>query len=74
MKLFKPVNHNLSTATTTASNDFAITLPFQKTTNRADVKVDYQITPKDHLSGRYEIQNIYTFQAPELGPAGGGVA
>jgi hypothetical protein len=72
MNLMKPQNNNLSTATTTASNDFAITLPFQKTTDRYDIKVDDQITAKDHLSARYEAQNVNIFQAPTFGPAGGG--
>lgn len=76
MKLFNyaPANNNLSTATTTASNDLSATLPFQKTTNRYDFKVDDQITPKDHLSGRYEAQNVNIYQAPNEGPAGGGAA
>ena len=74
LKLLPAPNRNLSTATTTAVNDFSINLPFQKTTERYDAKIDYQVTPKDHLSGRYDAQNVTIFQAPAFGPAGGGAA
>jgi hypothetical protein len=74
MKLLPAPNANLGTATTTAANDFSINLPFQKTTERYDAKIDFQITPKDHLSGRYNRQNITVFQAPAFGAAGGGPA
>jgi len=74
MQLLPAPNANLGTATTTAANDYSINLPFQKTTERYDVKIDYQITPKDHLSGRYNRQNIDVFQAPAFGAAGGGPA
>ncbi len=74
MKLLPAPNANLGTATTTAANDYSVNLPFQKTTERYDIKIDYQITPKDHLSGRYNRQNIDVFQAPAFGAAGGGPA
>jgi hypothetical protein len=74
MKLLPAPNANLGTSSTTAANNYSINLPFQKTTERFDIKIDYQITPKDHLSGRYNRQNITVFQAPAFGAAGGGAA
>ena len=74
MKLLPAPNANLGTSTTSAANDYSITLPFQKTTTRYDIKIDYQITAKDHLSGRYNDQGIDIFQAPAFGAAGGGPA
>src|SRR5271170_127947 len=74
MKLLPAPNANLATSSTSAANNFSINLPFQKTTTRYDIKIDYQITPKDHLSGRYNRQNATVFQAPAFGAAGGGPA
>jgi hypothetical protein len=74
MKLLPAPNTNVASSTVTATNDYSINLPFQKTTNRYDVKIDYQISPKDHLSGRYNDEGITTFQAPAFGAAGGGPA
>lgn len=76
MSLIKaPNDGNPATwATASVSNNYSATLPFQKTTNRYDAKFDFQITPKDHLSYRYEREDVTTFQAPLWGPAGGGPA
>ncbi len=76
MKLLKaPNNGNSATWTTSAvSNDYSVNLPFQKTTNRYDAKIDYQITQKDHLSYRFERETVTTFQAPMWGSMGGGPA
>jgi hypothetical protein len=76
MSLLKaPNNGNPATwATSSVSNDYSANLPFHKTTNRYDAKIDYQVTPKDHLSYRYEREDVTTFQAPIWGPAGGGPA
>ncbi len=77
MQLLKaPNNGNSATwATSTVSNDYSSpNLPFQKSTNRYDAKIDYQITGKDHLSYRYEKEDVTIFQAPMWGPAGGGPA
>lgn len=68
-------NMNTSNAATYAvSNDYAANLPFQKTTNRYDAKIDYQITDKDHLSYRFEREDVTTFQAPVFGAELGGPA
>ncbi|MBV8437479.1 MAG: TonB-dependent receptor [Silvibacterium sp.] len=74
MKLLPAPNTNISTSTTAPNNNYNVNLPFQKTTERYDIKIDYQITPKDHLSGRYNRQNIDVFQAPAFGAPGGGPA
>ncbi len=74
LKLLPAPNANIATSTTAPSNNFSINLPFQKTTTRYNVKIDYQITEKDHLSGRYNDQSISIFQAPAFGAAGGGAA
>jgi hypothetical protein len=74
LKLLPAPNTNIATSTTSPTNNFSINLPFQKTTTRYDVKIDYQITSKDHLSGRYNKDDIKIFQAPAFGAAGGGPA
>src|SRR5271165_46748 len=74
LKLLPAPNANLATNLTAPTNNFSINLPFQKTTTRYDAKIDYQITPKDHLSGRYNRQDVTIFQAPAFGAAGGGPA
>ena len=48
--------------------------PSRKRPHRYDIKVDYQITQKDHLSGRVNYQGINVYQAPAFGAAGGGPA
>jgi Carboxypeptidase regulatory-like domain len=74
LKLLPAPNANLATNLTAPTNNFSINLPFQKTTTRYDAKIDYQITPKDHLSGRYNNDSVKIFQAPAFGAAGGGAA
>jgi hypothetical protein len=77
MKLLQAPNHGSSSTWSTyaVSNDYASpNLSFQKNTNRYDAKIDYQVTPKDHLSYRYEREDVTTLQAPMWGPAGGGPA
>jgi hypothetical protein len=59
------------------NNNFSQNLPFSKDSISYDLKGDYNITPKDHLSGRLSHQTTNTFQAPLFGsflggPAGGG--
>lgn len=58
-------------------NNFSANLPFHKDMWSYDIKADYNLSDKDHLSGRYSYQHINTFQAPLFGaflggPAGGG--
>jgi hypothetical protein len=66
-------NQNLNTTAAPTNNYFA-TLPFQKTADTYDGKIDYQLSEKDHLSFRYELQHDTVFQQPIFGSAGGGAA
>jgi hypothetical protein len=59
------------------TNNYTSNLPFTKGTNSFDVKIDWEINERNHLSGRYSYQRVATFQAPAFGsffggPAGGG--
>jgi hypothetical protein len=59
------------------TNNYTTNLPFAKTQNSYDGKVDYTPTEKNHLSARFSYQNTSTYQAPAFGgflggPAGGG--
>jgi hypothetical protein len=56
------------------TNNFSMNLPFSKDTTSYDVKSDYTITQKDHLSGRFSHQKINTYQAPLFGAFLGGPA
>ncbi len=49
------------------SNNYTVPLPFSKDNNSFDIKVDYTLTQKDHLSGRYSYQRFNLFQAPLFG-------
>lgn len=71
---------NLAAATYitgSTTNNFSQNLPFNKDSISYDLKSDYTITQRDHLSGRFSHQTTNTFQAPLFGaflggPAGGG--
>ena len=59
------------------TNNFSQNSPFSKDSISYDIKSDYAISEKDHLSGRFSHQKTTTFQAPLFGdflggPAGGG--
>jgi hypothetical protein len=59
------------------TNNYTSNLPFTKGTNSFDVKIDWGINERNHLSGRYSWQKVNIFQAPAFGsfyggPAGGG--
>ena len=56
------------------SNNYLTDLPFKKTANSFDTKVDYAPSERNHLSGRYSFQRTNTFQAPAFGPFFGGPA
>ncbi len=69
-------NRNVSNIAS-PTNNYSTNLPFAKNTNSYDIKTDYTITQKDHLSGRFSWQRVNTFQAPAFGsflggPIGGG--
>ncbi len=73
LALLPAPNQNLTT-TAAPSNNYFANLPFQKTSNTYDGKVDYQLSGKDHLSYRYEHQQSDVFQQPIFGSVGGGPA
>ena len=59
------------------TNNFSQNSPFSKDSISYDIKSDYVISTKDHLSGRFSHQKTDTYQAPLFGsflggPAGGG--
>ena len=59
------------------SNNLSENLGFHKDFTSYDIKSDYTISQKSHLSFRFSHQNVNTFQAPTFGaflggPAGGG--
>ena len=61
----------------TTTNNFSQNSPFSKDAISYDIKSDYSISDKNHLSGRFSHQKTTTFQAPLFGsflggPAGGG--
>lgn len=53
------------------SNNYFAALPFHKTQDSVDVKVDYNMSDKDRLTGRFSYQRPVVFQAPLFGMAGG---
>jgi hypothetical protein len=69
LALLPPTNESFNLASPT-NNYFAL-LPYQKTTDSLDGKVDYNITDKDRLSGRFSFSRPVIFQAPLFGLAGG---
>lgn len=66
-----------SSSLLTPANNYSTTLPFTKSTNSWDAKLDYTLNERNHISGRYGWQKVNTFQAPTFGaflggPFGGG--
>jgi hypothetical protein len=53
------------------SNDYFALLPFRKTNDQVDTKMDWNITDKDRLSGRFSFARPVIFQAPIFGDPGG---
>jgi len=71
----KPNKNQANLASPT--NNYTANLPFRKTTDSYDIKIDYSLNPKDQFSGRWSWQRVQTYQAPAFGnflggPAGGG--
>jgi hypothetical protein len=67
---FLPAPNEPFDETLLGNNYFAL-LPAIKVSDQVDGKVDYTITDKDRLSGRFSFSKPRTFQAPEFGDAGG---
>src|SRR5262249_39794182 len=53
------------------SNNYFASLPFHKDTDYTDEKLDYSMSDKNRLSGRFSFQRPVIFQAPIFGAAGG---
>jgi len=53
------------------SNNYFALLPLTKTADSFDVKLDYNLTDNDRLSGRFSFSRPVVFQAPLFGIAGG---
>jgi len=64
-------NPNEAYSTLAPSNNYFALLPFTKDNDFTDGKVDYTISDKDRLSGRFSFQRPVVYQAPIFGPAGG---
>ena len=64
-------NPNEAYNTAAPSNNYFALLPFTKDTTFTDGKIDYTISDKDRLSGRFSFQRPVIFQAPIFGMAGG---
>jgi hypothetical protein len=64
-------NPNEPYSTLAPSNNYFALLPFTKDSTLTDGKVDYTISDKDHLSGRFSFQRPVVYQAPIFGMAGG---
>jgi hypothetical protein len=56
---------------TSPNNNYFAALPYQKTADSFDVKLDYNLSDKDRLSGRFSYSRPVVFQAPLFGTAGG---
>jgi hypothetical protein len=69
LNLFPSTNQNYNIASPT--NNYFAALPYQKTTDSFDVKIDDNITDKDRLSGRFSYGKPVVFQAPLFPGIGG---
>jgi hypothetical protein len=56
---------------TSQTNDYFALLPFHKTTDQVDSKIDWNLSDKNRLSGRFSFARPTSFQAPIFGDAGG---
>jgi outer membrane receptor protein involved in Fe transport len=69
MALLPATNENFSP--TSQTNDYFALLPARKHNNQIDSKVDWNLSDKDRVSGRFSFARPVTFQAPVFGDAGG---
>jgi hypothetical protein len=69
MGLLPDTNQSFNIAS--PSNNYFAVLPFQRTVDSFDVKLDYNMSDKDHLSGRFSFSRPVVFQAPLFPLAGG---
>ena len=64
-----PTNENF--VATSQTNDYFALLPAQKTNDQVDSTVDYNLSDKDRIRGRFSFGRPATYQAPVFGIAGG---
>lgn len=69
LNLFPGTNEAYNIAAVT--NNYFASLPYQKTTDSFDIKVDDNFTDKDRLTGRFSYAKPVVFQAPLFGQIGG---
>jgi hypothetical protein len=69
-----PAENNNQGSVKAPTNNYVAALPFTKSANTYDAKADWQLTAKDHLSGRFSDQKVDIFQAPVFGSKAGGPA
>jgi len=67
--LLPPTNESFNIAK--PANNYYALLPYQKTTDSLDEKLDYNLSEKDRLSERFSFSRPVIFQAPLFGMAGG---
>ncbi len=65
-----PAPNQPITGATPTNDNFAL-LPFQKTTDHLDSKVDWQVDDRDRFSVRFSFEKPVTSQAPLFGQYGG---
>jgi Carboxypeptidase regulatory-like domain len=61
-------------ASASGTNNFFALLPFTKDSSSFDTKIDYVLSDKDRLSGRFSFSRPVVFQAPAFGVTAGGPA
>ena len=59
-------------ASSSGNNNYFALLPFHKDTNSTDGKLDWNLSDKDRLSGRFSFARPVVFQAPIFGAVAGG--
>ena len=69
LQFLPPTNENFSP--TSQTNDYFALLPAHKHNNQIDSKVDWDLSDKDRISGRFSFARPTTYQAPIFGDAGG---
>jgi len=69
MALLPATNENFNP--TSQTNDYFALLPARKHNNQIDSKIDWNLSDKDRVSGRFSFARPVTFQAPVFGDAGG---
>jgi hypothetical protein len=69
LSFLPPTNENF--VATSQTNDYFALLPARKHNNQIDSKLDWTLSDKDRISGRFSFARPVTFQAPVFGDAGG---